>query len=74
MYIYLGQRLHSSKNYTDQARYEFITLPPIGGLSIAISAYVCLSVCLSARISQKPHVQIYRFVAHVTRGHGLLLL
>jgi len=36
------------------------TLPPGVHRSNAISASVCLSVCLSTRISQKPHIQILR--------------
>ena len=36
---------------------------------------VCMSVCLSARISRKPHVQTSKnFSARVTRGRGSVLL
>ena len=38
--------------------HSSVLLLPAIMRSIAMSMFVCLSVCLSARISQKPHVQI----------------
>jgi len=38
--------------------FSVFTSPAVKLRSIVISVYVCLSVCLSARICQKPHVQI----------------
>jgi len=37
---------------------QISTSATVGRRSIAIRVYVCLSVCLSARTSQNPHVQV----------------
>jgi len=43
-----------------------ITSPVVGRQSSAISGSACLFVCLSAHISQKPHVKISpKFSVHV---------
>jgi len=42
--------------------------------SIAMSMFVCVSVCLSTRISPEPHVIFTNFSVHVAYGRGLVLL
>jgi len=54
--------------------HGIITSTPVRVGSIAISLSIYLSVCLSARIYQKPHVQISPIFFHVNYGRGLVVL
>jgi len=54
-------QLYQSTNLRSQLpeilRFYLVTSPKAGVRSNAMSVCVCMSVCLSDRISQKPHVQ-----------------